>query len=148
MINPVALFTLISLLAASPAEKPERVTLHGTVLTLSQALKSSKLPVDAEPADKQVVIKTETGELIPLLSNDASRALFLDARLQNRDAEVHALRHKNLPYLQVVSFKIRDQGKLRTPEYYCEICTIRVRFPQTCPCCQGEMVLRMSPESP
>jgi len=42
--------------------------------------------------------------------------------------------------------KIEDDGRLRTPEYYCEICTISVRWPQTCPCCQGDMLLRMKPE--
>ena len=49
--------------------------------------------------------------------------------------------------LQVVSFKVEDQGQFRTPEYYCDISTISVRYPQICPCCQGPMVLRMKPET-
>jgi len=138
---------LLSLPAATLAVEPPRaVTLSGTVVTLAEALKPSKLAFDAEPVAKQVVLKGDDGSLTPLLSDDASRALFRDDRLRNRRAEVVGRRLPGNPYLQVVSFRVAEDGRLRTPEYYCEICTISVRDPQTCPCCQGEMVLRMRPE--
>lgn len=131
---------------AARSEKFETVTLTGTVVTLAEAMKSTGLAFDAEPVAKQVVLKGGDGTITPLLSDDASRALFQDERLRHRNTQVIGRRHPGLPYLQVVSFKIEDEGRLRTPEYYCEICTISVRFPQTCPCCQGDMVLRMKPE--
>ena len=55
----------------------------------------------------------------------------------------------------VVGFAVHDQllvsqverdGRLQTPEYYCTVCSITVRSPQTCPCCQGPMELRMRPD--
>jgi hypothetical protein len=143
---------LIASTAASagpaPGAGPEPVTLTGTVVTLNEALKPSGLAFDPEPIACQVVLKEGKGAITPLLSDDASRALFLDKRLRHRRTEVKGRRHPGLPYLQVLSFRVEDQGRLRTPEYFCEICTITVRFPQICPCCQGEMILQMRPEAP
>jgi CelD/BcsL family acetyltransferase involved in cellulose biosynthesis len=100
------------------ADKAEPVTLLGKVVTLADALKSAGLPFDAEPVANQVVLRGDDGAITPLLSDDASRALFQDDRLRNRRTEVQGRRHPGLPYLQVVSFRIEDQGRLRTPEYY------------------------------
>ncbi len=133
-----------SALAAEPAT--EAVKLEGTALLLTEALKASGLTVDSGPIASQVVIQAKDGTITPLFSDDASRALFNDKRLRGRSTEVKGLRRAGLPYVQVLGFRIEEDGRLRTPEYYCEICTISVRYPQICPCCQGEMVLRMKPE--
>ena len=94
-----------------------------------------------------MVLLAEDGTIIPLLSDDASRALFLDERLRNCRSEIQGRRFAGVPYLQVVSFKVEREGRLRTPEYYCDVCAISVLYPQICPCCQGPMELRMRPES-
>ena len=125
----------------------ETVVLKGKVVELTAALKARGLPFDEEPVATQVVLQGADGTLTPLLRDDASRALFVDERLRNRPTEIVARRHSGLPYLQVVSFRVEDEGRLRTPEYYCDVCTISVRYPQECPCCQGPMDLRMRPES-
>ena len=124
------------------------VTLKGKVVTLAAALENVKLGVrvDPEPIARQVVLLDSEGTITPLLSDEASRALFLDERLRDRPAELRGKRFPGVPYLQVVTFKIEQDGRLQTPEYYCNICTISVRFPQVCPCCQGPMELRMKPE--
>ena len=126
--------------------RDEAVTLRGKVVELRTVLKAEGVPFDEEPVAKQVVLQTSRGAVVPLISDEASRAFFVDERLRGRPAELHARRFANLPYVQVVSFQVEEDGRMRTPEYYCEICTISVRFPQTCPCCQGPMVLRMKPE--
>ncbi len=130
------------------AEVPvQDVVLKGKVLTLAAALDAKKLGirVDSEPTASAVVLMAADGTITPLLSDEASRALFLDKRLQNRPAELRGKRFGGVPYLQVVTFKVEEDGKLGTPEYCCNICTISVRFPQVCPCCQGPMELRMKP---
>ncbi len=141
--------SIVSGLAASlGAEVPvQDVVLRGKVVTLAAALDAKKLGirVDAEPTASTVVLLSEDGTISPLLSDEASRALFLDKRLRNRPAELRGKRFGGLPYFQVVTFKIEQDGKLQTPEYYCNICAISVRFPQVCPCCQGPMELRMKP---
>lgn len=125
-------------------------TLRGKVETLSAALRSADpgLQVDVEPIAKQVVLVGEDGVITPLLSDEASRALFLDERLRNRPAEIKARPIAGMPYVQVITYKIEQDGKYQTPEYYCNICTISVRYPQICPCCQGPMELRMKPGRP
>jgi hypothetical protein len=136
--------------ASGRAEEPsgvQTVVLEGQVVELTEALKGSSIVFDAEPVAKQVVLRGADGTLTPLFSDDASRALFLDKRLRTRRAEVTGRRHPGIPYLQVVSFRVEEDGELRTPEYFCEVCTISVRYPQICPCCQGPMDLRMRPDS-
>ena len=128
---------------------PETVTLRGKVLTLTEALKERGLGLDAdpEPAAKQVVLLGKDGTITPLLSDETSRALFVDARLRNRNARIVGRRFAGLPFLQVVTLEVESEGKLRAPEYFCDVCTISVRYPQICPCCQGPMELRMAPDT-
>jgi len=124
----------------------EPVTTAGTVVLLTEVLKSAGVSFDPEPVAKQVVLKADDGTVTPLLSDEASRALFLDERLRRRPVEIRGRLRQGLPYLQVLSFRVEEGGRLRTPEYFCEVCTISVRYPQICPCCQGEMSLRMRPD--
>jgi hypothetical protein len=132
-----------------PNSSPEPVAVRGTILTLAEALASRDLKIkpDPEPIAKQVVLVADDGSIFPLLSDDASRAMFLDERLRNCRGEIQGRRFAGVPYLQVVSFKVERDGRLQTPEYYCDVCAISVLYPQICPCCQGSMELRMRPES-
>ncbi len=125
---------------------PETVTLRGKVVELTQALKAKGVAADPEPIARQMVLVTTDGAIVPLISDESSRAFFLDARMRDRDTEILGRKHTGLPYLQVGSFKVVEGGKLQTPEYYCEVCSISVRYPQDCPCCQGPLVLRMKPQ--
>lgn len=152
-LAPVVLVCLAraSVFAADPPPpRAEEVVVRGEAVLLSEAVKRLNLgvAVDPEPASRQVVVIGDDGAVTPLLSDVASRALFQDARLRDRRVEVRARRFPGLPFVQAITFQVEDDGRLRTPEYYCNVCTIRVRFPQSCPCCQGEMELRMKPEEP
>jgi hypothetical protein len=131
--------------ATGPSERVETLEKSGRVVELTAVLQATKLVVDTEPIATQVVLVEPDGTVSPLLSDEGSRALFLDKRLRNRSVVLHARRHPGLPYLQVVTFQVDDHGQWRTPEYFCDVCTITVRYPQICPCCQGPMVLRMKP---
>lgn len=139
-----SLALLLATLATPPPGEPE--TLRGQVVAMPEVLASLGLRADPEPLARQVALRTEGGEVVPLLSDEASRALFADPRLRNRPAELRIRRPEGLPYAQVLAVRVEDAGKLRTPEYYCDICTIGVRYPQDCPCCQGPMELRMKPD--
>ena len=143
-------FLLVWVLGSSAPPQPaapERVTLEGKVLTLARALKSRGLGLkaDPEPTEKQVVVLAEDGVITPLLSDQASRALFLDKRLLDRRARVQGRRFTGVPYVQVLTFEVEEEGRWQTPEYFCEVCSISVPYPQACPCCQGSMELRMKP---
>jgi hypothetical protein len=134
--------------ATPPGLKPEEVTLRGKVLTLASALQALGVDVQADPESiaKQVVLLGDDRSITPLLADDASRALFLDERLRGCRTEIQGRRYAGIPYLQVVRFQVERDGRLQTPEYYCNVCAISVRYPQICPCCQGPMELRMKPD--
>src|SRR5262245_37555532 len=107
--------------AAAPAPTSDRfelVTKTGKVVELSAALKATGLSCDNEPIAQQVVLQEPDGMLTPLLSDDASRAFFRDERLRNRRVEIRARRYAGLPYLQVLSFQVEEDGRLQTPEYF------------------------------
>jgi hypothetical protein len=150
MIAPCRYVVIVWVLvgAVPPRPAPETVTLRGKVKMLAAALESRGLGLkaDPEPIAKQVVLLAEDGGITPLLSDEASRALFLDERLRDCPAVIQGRRFTNLPYLQVVDFQVEREGRMQTPEYYCDVCAISVRFPQICPCCQGQMELRMKPD--
>ena len=141
----VILFVTSAVFAQQPQPKPETVTKSGKVVWLSSALKSLGVPADPDPIARQAVLLEQDGTITPILSDESSRAFFLDERMRDRKVELTARRFMGLPYLQVVAFKVEANGELRVPEYYCEICAISVRYPQTCPCCQGPMEFRMKP---
>ncbi len=134
--------------AGAPPVKAEAVILRGRVMLLVTALHSLGLELKPDPESiaHQMVLLGEDRSITPLLSDEASRALFLDERLRGCRTEIRGLRYPGVPYLQVSTFRIEHEGRLQTPEYYCSICAISVRFPQICPCCQGPMELRMKPE--
>src|SRR4051812_30719475 len=98
---------LLSNVVLSPdhsREKGEPVTLNGRVVELGAALKSSGVPFDPGPVAGQVVLQAPDGALTPLLSDEASRALFLDRRLRDRPTEIDARRYPGNPYVQVITF--------------------------------------------
>lgn len=149
---PGFLAIVFSVMLAGPKEPPARktvdVTLRGKILTLGEALRSlgEEIPMDPEAASSEVVLLGEDGSITPLIRDETTRALFLDKRLRDCRAELHGRQYTRIPYLQVTSFRVERDGRLRTPEYYCEVCAITVPAPQDCPCCQGPMVLRMRPD--
>jgi len=128
--------------------KAENVTVRGKAVTLSAALQSLgvDVKVDPESTTKQVVFLGDDRTITPLFVDDASRALFLDERLRGLRTEVHGRRFAGVPFLQVITYQVERDGQFGTPEYFCEVCSISVRYPQICPCCQGPMELRMSPD--
>lgn len=141
---------LVLLGAAPPASSPgpAEVTVRGRVLTLESALRTLDLDLKLDPgsASKQVVLLGEDRSILPLFRDEVTRALFEDDRLLNLRAELHGRRYPGVPYLKVSSVRVEHDGRFQVPEYFCDVCSISVRAPQICPCCQGPMVLQMRPD--
>ena len=129
-----------------PSSTPGLVTLTGKAVFLTDVLKQSGVAFDPEPVSKQVVIQGKDGKITPLLCDDASRILFYEDRVRNRTVEVQGRTVAGSPFFRVVGVRLEENGVLRIPEYYCEVCAISVRSPQPCPCCQAEMEFRMKPD--
>jgi hypothetical protein len=152
-LEPGILAAVLLIVSAQPpavaAGKSVEVTLRGKVVTLDVALRSiglAEVTLDPEAAAGEVVLLGDDRSIIPLFRDEATRAFFLDARLRDCRAELHGRRFVGVPYLQVSTAQVEREGRLQTPEYFCGVCTISVRAPQTCPCCQGPMELRMKPD--
>lgn len=131
---------------APPVQAPTPVEVAGTALPLAKALDPFAPALDPEATEGQVVLKAGDGQILPILRDEASRALFLDERLRERPLKIAGRKFPGLPYLQVITFRAEHEGQFRIPEYWCEVCSIGVRAPQICPCCQGPMELRFKPE--
>lgn len=124
----------------------ESVTMTGTVRLLNDLLRERGVDADADRLRNQIVLVPAEGVAVPLLVNPASRALAMDARLRERKTEVVGRAVKGLPHLEVVLFRVEDDsGALRIAEYFCEVCSITVRYDQICPCCAAAMTLRYQP---
>ena len=82
------------------------------------AARGLDVAADPEPIAKQVVLLGDDGTITPLLSDEPSRALFLDERLRNRSTEVVGRRFAGVPYLQVVKFQVESEGRMRTPSIF------------------------------
>ncbi len=85
--------------SSSAGDQGRLVKLQGKVLTLTEALKlkAPALKFDIEPAAKQVVVLGDDGQITPLLSDETSRAFFMDERCaasapSSRDGEFQAFR--------------------------------------------------------
>ncbi|GIW87819.1 MAG: hypothetical protein KatS3mg108_2143 [Isosphaeraceae bacterium] len=137
---------LVGLFQSARGEAAPEVVVQGSVVPLAVVLSERGVVAETGPIADQLVVRSADGTVTPLLANAASKALFLDGRLRDRPAEVRGWIHPGLPYLEPVAIRVEEAGALRTPEYYCDVCTIAVRYPQDCPCCQGPMELRFKPE--
>lgn len=126
----------------------KRLTLSGHVQYVSRILADRNLPADAEHFAKQVALIDPDQAVWPILCDEASRALILDERLHGRDVQLSVRKYQGLPWVQVVGLTIDHEGRMAIPEYYCDVCTITVRYPQVCPCCQGPMELRYRQQNP
>lgn len=135
--------------SSSPATKEAAIhkeLFRGRVLLLQKALEEFDLRV-AEEMEAQVVLRTEHGELIPILADWRGRAFYQDERLRDRDVELVGFRRKGLPYLQVLMvFTFDDEGERQYTDYWCDVCSIPMYEIKACECCQGEIRLRFQPK--
>lgn len=116
-----------------PAAKPEVFT--GKVVRT--AAKGKAIPA--------VELKTDDGTVHPIVEDDASRMLFLDARLRDRPVRLTAVRAAGGKGLQVVTVQTVKGGTIYDVDYWCEICQISGNQPGACVCCGDDVVFRERP---
>ncbi|MDA1017100.1 MAG: hypothetical protein O3A00_21905 [Planctomycetota bacterium] len=125
--------------------KLKRELFTGKVIPLRDALKKRGVTSFSE-FDKQVVLETAEGELIPLVSDWRGRAFFQDDRLRKRKVELVGYRRPGVPYLQVLMvFTFDDKNVRQYTDYWCDICSIPMYEIKPCDCCQADIRLRFQP---
>ena len=87
---------------------------------LAEALEARglELAADPEPIAKQVVLLADDGTITPLLSDETSRALFLDERLRNRNAEIVGRRFRACPICRSSRFRSRAKAGCERPSIF------------------------------
>ena len=135
-----------SLSADDRSETETDITVEGRVLAIPEIFAKKSIKADLGPVENQMAILTSTGRVLPLLSDDGGRIFFLDKSMRNLPARLKLKTSPDLPYSQVIHVEIEHEGRWRIPQYYCDVCTIAVRYPQICLCCQGPMEFRFKPE--
>ena len=128
----------------APASEPEpkKELFKGKVVFAVDALKEKGFR-PAEEMKGQVVLQTESGDLIPILADWRGRAFFQDERLRNRPVELVGYRKPGIPYLQILMvFTFNEAGEREYTDYWCDVCSIPMYEIKACECCQGDIRLR------
>jgi hypothetical protein len=127
------------------ADRSAQELFRGKVVMLRDALARRKIDA-TEEIDKQVVLETPTGDLIPIVPDWRGRAFYQDARLRDREVELVGKRQRGVPYLQVLMvFTFDKQGQRQYTDYYCDTCAFPMYEIKPCECCQGPVRLRFQP---
>ncbi len=93
-----------------------------------------------------IQLKSESGQEILLENDDGARLFFLDPTVRDRRVRLRLQFQGGKPKPATINVEIENEGRWRVPQYYCDVCTIAVRYPQICLCCQGPMEFRFKPE--
>ena len=131
---------------AKKGKPPKKQLFTGKVVLLRDALKRRGIVAYAKEVQNQVVLKTATGELVPLVPDWRGRAFFQDKRLRNRKVELVGFRRPGVPYLQVLMvFTFDKKGTRQYFDYWCDVCSIPMYEIKSCECCQGPIRMRFQP---
>lgn len=136
----LALFLPVVAFAADP---PKATTFDGKVQPLAVALKKLGAKPDADTDGLTLV--TAGGEVFTLVKDDASRKLFLDPNLHDRDVRLTAVKLPGTQTLQVQKVQTVKDGKAFDVDYWCDQCQLAATQPGKCVCCGGDVVLRELP---
>lgn len=140
------LFALGVAAVASGEEKSasfETQTIRGRVVFLGEVMqRETEIAVVPEARERVLALRTNRGELIPLLEDVRARAFRRDERLRNMEVELVARRYANSPVVQVIRvFEVAKDGRYEI-DYWCAVCSIAMFEKKDCECCQGESELR------
>lgn len=140
------LFAVCVVSLASGEEKSpsfETQTIRGRVVFLGEVMeRETEIAVVSEARERVLALRTDRGELIPLLEDVRARAFRRDERLRNMEVELVVRRYGNSPVVQVIRvFEVTKDGRYEI-DYWCTVCSIAMFEKKDCECCQGESELR------
>ena len=149
LISPIGLSIIAAfriLTAADDRPSGRNETVEGVVRSLESIALEKGVPGDAEALAGLMAVVTTDGRVIPVLSDEGGRVFYLDKAMRDREVRLKILARPDFPAVEVIQAEVRHEGRWRIPQYYCDVCTISVRYPQICLCCQGPMEFRYKPE--
>jgi hypothetical protein len=136
----------VSKSSAKDKDDTPKELFSGKVVLLQDALKRRGVK-SFDEFKSQVVLETDSGELIPIVPDWRGRAFYQDERLRGRRVDLVGARQKAIPYLQVLMiFVFDDAGARQYMDYWCDICSIPMYEIKPCDCCQADIRLRLQPQ--
>jgi hypothetical protein len=133
----------IALSAAGGQHEYTTQTLVGQVVFHNEAFEErTGVPSVPEARDRLLAMKTDDGQLVPLLEDVRGRAFRRDERLRAMRVELLVRRYPFSPLVQIIRvFELADGSRYEI-DYWCEICAIAMFEQKDCECCQGPVELR------
>ena len=127
---------------------PAKHRYSGKVVRLSDALTRRGIKCGSE-MESHIVLETDDGRLLPILADWRGRAFYQDARLRDRKVTLIAHRRDDLGYLQpLMVFTYDEVDRPQFTDYWCDVCSIPMYEIKPCDCCQGDIRLRFTAQSP
>jgi len=121
----------------------ETQTVRGKVVFLGEVMeRETGIAVVSEARERVLALRTNRGELIPLLEDVRARAFRRDERLRAMEIELVVRKYVNSPAVQVIRVFEIAKGERLEIDYWCEVCSIAMFEKKDCECCQGESELR------
>ncbi len=122
------------------------VIVEGVVKPLPSGEKSKDVPAGTDPKAESMAIFATDGREIVIADDEGGRMFYLDTAMRGREVRLRLIEKGGGKPAEVIQTEVRHEGRWRVPQYYCDVCTIAVRYPQVCLCCQGPMEFRYKPE--
>jgi hypothetical protein len=126
--------------------RPPEVELRGRVICLPEEMHrtyQTDLPTRHEHLWG---FKTTNGTCYTLLQTKLSEALFLDARLREKELLLKGRVFPQTHIFDVAHLRSIKNGLVHELYYYCDVCDIESVTPRECFCCQGPVELREKPK--
>lgn len=128
--------------ADSAATAPHR-RVRGHIAWLAEALERRfGIPTDPDVAEAQIVLETDSGELVLVAKDARGRGFWLDPALRSREIELEVRQAAGSPVTQIIRVFSWHEGKFYELDYWCDICAIPMYELKSCECCQGPTRIR------
>lgn len=124
---------------------PQIVQVRGRVVCLAEEMQArygAELPSGHEHLWG---IRADDGRCYTLLRSRYSEAIWLDARVREKELSVEARLFPAAQIIEVRTIRAIKDGELYDLVYWCSICAIETVSPEPCFCCQGPVELLERP---
>ena len=124
----------------------KNISLRGRVVCLTEELQQSfQLTPDCAARGHVYALRTFAGQFHPFLPTELAAAIWLDARVRDRELQVTARPFPRTDFVEVIKLQSWRFGKLYDLDYYCDVCSVSTHKPGLCVCCQDPVQFREIP---
>jgi hypothetical protein len=127
------------------ASKVRVVELRGHVVCLAEEMNRAHQALLPTKHEHLWGFRAEDGACYTLLRSKFSEAIFVDARLREKNLLLKGSLFPNSHLFEVSTLHSIRNGVVQDLYYYCDICAIKAVSPEPCACCQGPVQLIEEP---